>query len=132
MRYNKAIWQSDATKWSDKVIKQSNRTKGSDKKDTTKRSDKAIKQNDLTKRYNKVIEQSDRTKGSDKKAFLHDRSCYSNRISIRFSKKWKKRIRLVNSQCKEEQKVIHLNKKAEKGETTNDDFVNESFPLRLL
>ena len=61
-------------------------------------------------------------------AFLHDRSCYSNRICIYISKKLKKRIRLANSQCKEEQKVIRFSEKAEKSETTNDDFVNESFP----
>ena len=41
-------------------------------------------------------------------------------------KKWKKRIRLANSQSKEEKKVIR--EKAEKSETTNDDFVNENFP----
>ena len=66
------------------------------------------------------------------KAFLHDRFSYSNRICIRFSKKWKKRIRLANSQCKEEQKVIRFSEKDEKSETTNDDFVNESFPSRSV
>ena len=48
------------------------------------------------------------------------------------AKKWKKQIRLANSQCKEEEKVIRFSKKDEKSETTNDDFVNESFPSRSL
>ena len=45
-------------------------------------------------------------------------------------KNWKKRIRLANSQCKEEQKVIRFSEKAEKSETTNDDFVKEGFSSR--
>ena len=65
-----------------------------------------------------------------KKAFLQDRLSYSNRI--RFSQKWKKQIRLANSQYKEEQKVIRFSEKDEKSEATNDDFVNESFPSRSL
>ena len=67
------------------------------------------------------------------KAFLHDCFSYSNRIRIPFlQKKWKKRISLANSQCKKEQKVIRFSEKAEKSETTNDDFVKESFPSRSL
>ena len=66
------------------------------------------------------------------KAFLHDHFSYSNCIRICFSKKLKKRIRLANSQYKGEQKVIRFSEKAEKSETTNDDFVNESFPSRSL
>ena len=31
-----------------------------------------------------------------------------------------------------EEKVIHFSEKAEKKETTNDDFVNESFPSESL
>ena len=66
------------------------------------------------------------------KAFLYNRFSYSNRILIPFSQKeWKKRIRLANSQCKEE-KVIRFREKAEKSETTNDDFVNETFPSLSL
>ena len=47
-------------------------------------------------------------------------------FAFALAKKWKKWICLGNSQCKEEQKVIR--EKAEKSETTNDDFVNENFP----
>ena len=49
-------------------------------------------------------------------------------FAFALAKKWKKRIRLANSQCKEEQKVIRFSEKDEKSETMNDDFVNQSFP----
>ena len=62
------------------------------------------------------------------KAFLHDRFSYSNRICIPFSEKEKIVDSLANSQRKKEQKVIRFSGKAEKSETMNDDFVNESFP----
>ena len=66
------------------------------------------------------------------KAFLHHRFIYSNRNSIRFSKKLKQADSLSEFPMKEEQKVIRFCEKDEKSETTNDDFVNESFSSQSL
>ena len=64
------------------------------------------------------------------KAFLHDRFSYSNRIC--FSKKVKKVDSLGKLPSEWEQKVIRFSGQAEKNETTNEDFVNESFLSRSL